>query len=365
MKRKILSWILATALIGSLASCTQPSELSTSSSPSQSENQSVVFTDSAGRQVEVPKTITRIVPSGPMAQMVAFALAPDLFVGLSSSWTPEAEEFLAPEYTQLPVLGQLYSSGDLNLEELAAANPQIILDIGEPKDTIQEDMDALTNQLGIPTVHISATTQTMGETYRTLGKLLGREEQAEILASYCEEVYSNAQTMMETIGEENKVSLLYCLGDQGINVIAKGSYHSEVIDLMANNLAVVENPVSKGTGNEVDLEQILLWNPQVILFAPDSIYDTVAQDPAWQNVTAIAQGNYYQVPFGPYNWMGFPPSVNRYLGILWLSELLYPQQAQFDLYEETARYFQLFYHCDLTQEQFEQLMAKSLPQSHS
>jgi len=365
MKQKFIALALSVVMVFTLVGCgkTQSSSQPGSSEALSQGGETVLFTDSTGRQVELPAQITRIAPSGPMAQMVAFALAPDAFVGLSTSWSREAGEFLDEQYYSLPVLGQIYGSGDLNLEELAAADPQLILDIGEPKDSIVEVMDALTQQLGIPTVHITATTETMGEAYRTLGKLLGREEEAEMLAAYCEEIYGGAQALMEEVGLENKANILYCLGDRGNHVIAAGSYHSEVLDLMANNLAVVENPVSKGTGNEVDLEQLLLWNPDIILFAPESIYDSVGTDPAWQKLTAIQTGSYYEVPFGPYNWMGFPPSVNRYLGILWLSELLYPEQSQLDLYTETARYYKLFYHCDLTREQFDTLTARALPQA--
>lgn len=128
---------------------------------------------------------------------------------------------------------------------------------------------------------------------------------------------------------------------------------------MTNNLAVVDAPSSKGTGNESDMEQLILWDPDVILFAPQSIYATVDGDATWQSLKAIRNGSYYEVPFGPYNWMGFPPSVNRYLGMLWMGSLLYPEYVDYDLYTEVARYYKLFYHCDLTQEQFDALTANS------
>ena len=130
--------------------------------------------------------------------------------------------------------------------------------------------------------------------------------------------------------------------------------------MMTENVAVVDSPSSKGTGNEVDIEQILLWNPDVILFAPGSIYGTVTSDSAWTELDAIKNDNFYEVPFGPYNWMGFPSSVQRYLGMLWLAKLLYPEQADFKLFTEVQNYFKLFYHCELTQAQFEDLMKNSM-----
>lgn len=324
-------------------------------------NGTVIFTDSSGREVEVPSTITRIAVSGPLAQIVIFALAPDKMVGIASEWDATAANYLPTDYYNLPLLGQLYGGkGELNLETLLASGAQVVIDVGEPKDTIVEDMNALQEQTGVPFVHITAFTDTMGDAYRMLGTLLGMEEEAEELAAYCDSVYAKTLSIMDEVGQEGKVNLLYLLGDTGLNVIAEGSYHAEVINLLSNNLAVVDDPSSKGTGNETDMEQIMLWNPDVILFAPDSVYGTVGSDPTWQNLSAIQNGKYYEVPFGPYNWMGFPPSVQRYLGMMWMTQLLYPDVAQYDLYSEVAQYYQLFYHTELTEEQFNELVANSI-----
>ena len=108
------------------------------------------------------------------------------------------------------------------------------------------------------------------------------------------------------------------------------------------------------------MEQILLWDPDVIIFAPESIHSTVSQKKAWQNLTAIKNGRYYEVPSVPYNWMGSPPSVNRYLGMIWITQLLYPEKAQYNAYQEVAEYYKLFYHTVLTQDQYKGLVGNSL-----
>ncbi|PXV93435.1 iron complex transport system substrate-binding protein [Lachnotalea glycerini] len=314
----------------------------------------VTFVDSAGREVEVPEEITRIAPSGTMAQIVTFALAPDELVGLSGKWATDANLILEQKYLDLPVFGQFYGSGDLNKEAIAAANPQVIIDIGEYKDSIVEDMDTIMQQLGIPTIFIEATTEGTGDAYRMLGKLLNKEEEAEEIAAYCDDVYSKTKTVMESIGDDKK-TLAYCLGDTGLNVIAEGSFHAEVINLLAKNVAVVEEPSAKGSGNEISMEQLMMWDPDYIIFAPGSIYESVGEDSAWQGLSAIKNGNYCEAPSIPYNWLGFPPSVNRYIGMIWMSELLYPEQFDYNLFEETARYYKMFYHCDLSEEVFNQI----------
>lgn len=330
----------------------EPEQTPEAADPGEAKPETVEFTDDTGRTLTVPGNVERIAVSGPMSQIVLFSLAPEKLVGISNAWDAGAEAYFDPAYFSLPVLGQLYGGkGELNLEELLAAAPQLVLDVGEPKGSIREDMDALTEQTGIPFIHIDASTATMGEAYRKLGALLGLEERAGELADYCEETWAMAEQIMASVGDGRK-KILYLLGDEGLNVIAKGSYHGEIIDLLGDNLAVLDQPSSKGTGNETDMEQLLLWDPEFIIFANGSVAGQVGDDPVWQQLSAIRSGNYAEVPYGPYNWMGFPPSVQRYLGILWIMKTLYPQQASYDLKAEVLRYFRLFYHAELTDEQY-------------
>ncbi len=353
--QRLLALLLALVMTLSLAAC------GAQSAPAEDENtapETRVFTDSVGREVTVPAQIDKVALSGPMAQIVLFALCPDKLVGIANAWDESAAQYLDTAYYNLPLLGQLYGGkGELNLETLLESGAQVVIDVGEAKGSIVEDLDALQEQTTIPFVHICATLASMDETYTMLGDLLGMPDEAKALADYCRSTYDRALTIADSV---EKANLLYITGDAGLNVIAQGAYHAEVIDLLSNNLAVVDEPSSKGTGNEVDMEQIFNWNPDVILFAPNSIYDTVAGDAAWQGVTAIQNGAYYEVPMGPYNWMGFPPSVQRLLGMLWMAKVLYPAAADFDLYTEAAQYFKLFYHCDLTREQYDALVANSL-----
>ena len=373
MKKRILSLFLALLLLSGCAAPAAeqpetPSQDTTveetapateeTTEPADVTAETVEFTDSVGRTVTVPANITKVAVSGPMAQIVLFALCPDLLVGIANEWDDSAAQFLDTEYYNLPLLGQLYGGQEaMNGEALLASGAEVVIDVGEPKDTVVEDLDTLQEQTGVPFVHISATTKTMGDAYRQLGKLLNRTDEAEVLATYCEDTYARAEELAASV---DKVDVLYVTGSQGLNVIAQGSYHAELLDLMTNNVAVVESPSSKGTGNEVSMEQLLVWNPEVLLFAPDSIYDTVAENDGYAQMTAIQTGRYYEAPMGPYNWMGFPPSVQRYLGLLWMGALLYPDAIDYDLQEEVTKYFDLFYHCDLTTEQYEALVANSI-----
>ena len=319
------------------------------------------FTDSTGRTVTLPVSITRIAISGPLSQIYILPLAGDLLVGVSTAYAEDAQSYLPAYIYEKAEIGQLYGGkGEMDLEALLAAAPEVVIDIGEPKKTTAEDLAALTEQTGIPFVHIDATVATAPEAYRTLGKLLDREEKAEELAVWCEETHAMIAAMMKKVdGDGARKTLLYCLGDKGVNVIARGSFHGETINFMSENVAVVEDVVSSGAGNEVDLEQILLWDPDVIIFAPDSCYEDIASSEQWQSIGAVARGEYYKTPSGPYGWLSSPPAVQRYLGMLWLGELLYPSYTEYDLQEKVTEYYKLFYGCDLTAEMYQELMAGS------
>jgi len=324
-----------------------------------------IFIDSTGRSVALPPTIEKIAITGPLSQIYILPLAGDMLVGVSNEFSEDAQLYLPENIFNKAEIGQLYGGkGEMDLEALLSAAPDVVIDIGEPKGTIGDDMTALTEQTGIPFVHIDATIATAPEAYRTLGKLLCREEEAEPIAQWCETTYANMSAMMEKVDADNaRKTLLYCLGDNGVNVIAEGSFHAETINMMSKNLAVVEDIVATGLGNEVDLEQILLWDPEVILFAPDSCYEEIANAAQWQSVGAVARRSFYKTPTGPYGWLSSPPGVQRYLGMLWLGELLYPAYTEYDLQEEVMAYYKLFYDCDLTEEMYQTLVADALPGS--
>ena len=354
MKKRLLSLVLILVLL--LVGCSKPAVTA-------EPDATIDFEDSTGRTVTVPSRITKIAITGPLSQVYIIPLAGDMLVGVSNAFSSDAEIYLPGYIMTAPELGQLYGGkGEMDLEALLAAAPDVVIDIGETKSSTKEDLQALTEQTGIPFVHIYATVDTAPEAYRQLGRLLGREEKAEELALWCENTLSEIDGLMTRVDADGaRKSILYCLGDAGVNVMAQGSFHADTINTMGNNLAVVDDVVPHGNGNETDLEQIMLWDPEVILFDPASIYEEVGGMEAWQSVTAIRTGAYYEAPYGPYGWLSSPPAVQRYLGLLWLGQVLYPEYVEYALQEEVTEYYRLFYNCELTDELYRALMENSLP----
>ena len=378
MKKRILALILSMLLLCScLAGCgsaepaapaataepAEPAAPAESAAPAEPvEAATREFTDDCGRTVTLPAEVTRIAVSGPLAQVYVFPLCPELMAGYCTAYSEGAQKYIPEEYLGLPELGQLYGGkGTMDLEALLAAAPEVVIDVGEAKGSIAEDLDGLSEQTGIPFVHIDATVATASEAYTRLGELTGKTEKAAELSEYCADTYGMISAMMEKVDADSaRKSVLYLLGDKGLNVLAQGSYHAETVNLLGNNVAELSEVVSSGLGNEVDMEQLILWNPDIIIFAPASVYASVGEDAAWQQLDAVKNGEYFETPEGPYGWLASPPSVQRYLGMLWLAKLMYPDYAEFDLQAQVTDYYRLFYGYELSDADYAELTANAL-----
>jgi len=316
------------------------------------------FTDSCGRKVELPKDIRRVAPSGPLAQIVLYTLCPDKLAGFGIDFSDKQFEYIDRKYASLPVLGNFY--GDtLNLESLMVADPQIVIDVGEPMKKIREDMDGIQKKTGIPTIFVKMDMDSMVSAYKTLGEVVGETGQARKIIDYIEKTFSETRQKLELVPVSGRVKLYYGQYDNGLTAVVKGTVHADVIDIAGGiNVSEVEESI-RGGASEISMEQLMLWNPDVVLFAPDSIYGSVESRAEWKEISAIKNRKYYEVPNGPYNWMGRPPSVNRVLGVRWLSNLLYPAVFPYDMVKETREFYRLFYHCDVTDEQIGALLSRS------
>ena len=377
MKAKLISLLLALAMIFSLVACStndtveetpsdpvveQPSDSveEQPTEPVEEGFQPYTFIDDLGHEIEITEEITAIVPSGQLAQVIMLGVAPDLMVGLGGKLYDDMAEFI-PDYdrlSQLTYFGTVLGAADLDVEALASTNAQLVIDMGYAKTGYEEELAKTENLTGITCVFIDANLDNYGEAIRKLGKLLGREEKCDEMADWCEEVYARALGIMEKVGD-NKVNGIYALGDGGLNVIAESQSQAEVINLVFNNLAVIENASGKGSGNTVTMEQIALWNPDFVIFGEDGLYEAAAEDASWSQISAIANGKYVESPNSPHNWTVAPPACQRYLALLWLPSLLYPEYCDYDVKAEIMEYYELFYGCKLTDEQYNTLTANA------
>lgn len=319
----------------------------------------VLFTDSCGRTVELPEKVTRAAGSGAVATMFLASVAPEYMLNVNSTPTAMQMKYLPAQLASLPETGQLYGSkAGISLEELIAIGADVLIDMGDYKDGIKEDLDALQAQTGIPCIFIEADLVHMAQAFRTLGTVLyDKEKRAEELAVAVETSMALAENAKAQVKDSEKLSVMFTSAKDGLGTNAKGSSQAQVIELVgAENAIVVEKVSSKGGGNIVSLEQVYNADPDVIIFSPDSIYYSVASDPAWNSLRAVKEGRFYQIPGQPYNWMSNPPSLNMVLGIRWLGNLLYPQYFDYDIVAVAQQLYAVFWNYSLSNEEARSLL---------
>ena len=363
IKRKLITLSLMIALLASLCvllpGCGSKTEVSY---PDGVET--YTYTDDYGRDVLLRKDITKIVASGPNAQMILVTLAPEMMVGLAEAPSMAQSRYFPDYYIDMPTLGQFYGKKmSLNLENLMQTDTEIIIDVGEIKEDGNEDMDNIQKQTGIATIYVEASPETYPEAYRKLGKILGKEEEAEQLAAYCEETIKRAETIKGKLSESDVKTVLYGVSSTGLNCNVAGSIQARVIEFIGarNAIQLPEDEVNgRDGGNPVDFETLYNADPDFVVLGPGGPYDKLTSDDSqWKELRAVKEGHYYEVPGLPYSWMSGPPSVNQVLGARWLMSIVYPDLYEGDIYEDAKEFYRLFWHYELSDEEAAEMLAKS------
>jgi iron complex transport system substrate-binding protein len=311
-------------------------------------------TDDAGRRVTVPDKVRRVFPAGPPAAILLYTLAPDLLLGWSRANRPEECAYLLPDVCRRPTVGRLTGRGNTaNLETVIALKPDLIVDMGSTTDTYISLANRTQAQTGIPYALLDGRFLSLPTSYEKLGKLIGRENDGLDFADYCNMTLTVITNRIAFVPADKRPRVYYARGPRGLVTGLGGSINVETIELMATNVA---GGTHGGLAN-VSIEQVLLWNPEVIVTIDRDFAASVRSDPAWASIAAVKNGRVHLSPKMPFGWVDFPPSVNRLIGLWWLGKILYPSLFKEDMHELTRVYYDKFYHVTPTDEQIDQVLA--------
>lgn len=326
-------------------------------------------TDDAGRELTIPTApnLERIYFTSALAQIFCFTLAPDLLAGTGIQFT-KAELALLPEDTvDLPYLGTLSGGAEIDREALLVEDVQVVFSISSTTltDTHVSEAEELQEQTGIPVILIDGSFERIATAYRLLGACLGQDERAEGLAAYCEDVYTRVVDAVATIPEDERITLYYAEGPEGLQTEPKESEHAlTFLAAGAENVAQVELTDGVGMTN-VSLESVLLWDPEVIIAWDREVRGGADEDirvnPDWEVITACSTGRVYTMPNVPFAWCDRPPGVNRFLGLQWVANMLYPDAFDVDMVEVVEEFYELFYWVTIDDVQAKELLSNSYP----
>ena len=316
-----------------------------------------LITDMLGRQVEVPDRIERVLGSVAPVTWMIYALDPTLLAGLNSAPAAGDWEYLRPELKKLPVIGSFGGVKSINRETLLTLQPDVMIFWGWGQQAANQRRAEQLTSWGIPVVFV--TLDRVGQypaALRFLGDLLGRPQRAAQLANYGEQTLAEVQAVIHDIPEGKKIRVYYAEGTDGLSTEPAPSFHAELIPL-AGGKNVHPGELGQHAGREkINLEQVLHYDPQVILVQDAPFFQTVFTDHRWQSISARAENKIWLIPDHPLNWFDRPPSFMRFLGLRWLTHRLYPQLYPFDEIAETRDFYRLFLGMEPNHVQLEKIL---------
>jgi iron complex transport system substrate-binding protein len=188
------------------------------------------------------------------------------------------------------------------------------------------------------------------------------QDRAAQLARFAGSALARADAVLADIPAGERPRVYYGRGPEGLETGLAGSINMEVLAAVgATNVAELA-----GTGGHanVSVEQVLSWDPGVILTQNPVFRTLVLTDATWSEVAAVRAGRVFLVPSIPFGWFDAPSGINRLIGVAWLTSVLYPGAAAGDLRAEVRDFFSLFYHVDPTKAQIDGLLAGAPAGSH-
>lgn len=323
------------------------------------------ITDMAGRKVTVPaaENIESVFSAGPVAAIFLYMVVPDKLLGWNYELNDVEKSIILDKYQDLPNFGM----GDaVNYEAVIAANPTIAINSGKINDAMVSDCDALSESLGIPVVAVDNELNNSAEAFRFMGELLGVEDHAEELAQYAEQVFTDINVLSD-IPEEKKVSVYFGNGEDSLETAPRGSQHAQILDVI-NAVNVADLELGDGSRVQISAEQLLAWDPDVIVVngepkadkSGSSAAEDILSNPDYASLKAVQDQKVYGTPNAPFSWVDRPAGPNRLIGMRWFSALIYPEYIKCDINEEIHKFFDLFYHVDLSDEQLENVLKGTL-----
>lgn len=252
-----------------------------------------------------------------------------------------------------PHLDSKLTGGTPNLEDIVSRNPDLVL----TNPTKHGDLADRLADLGIPAVqYMAESPAAMKQAMLLTGEILGPEalRQAREFSNYYDHIMSVIKDATRRIPDDQRLRVYFC-GSSPLRAASGDMYQSLMVNI-AGGISVTKG--LKGYWNDVNIEQILVWAPDVIIITSYGglTEDQILENPDWQSVPAVKHNRVYKMPAYAAAWD--TPVPDSLLGMIWLTQTLYPDEADIDIAYQCQAFYTQFYDCPLSNEEVALLIGK-------
>ncbi|MDR0840756.1 MAG: ABC transporter substrate-binding protein [Christensenellaceae bacterium] len=322
--------------------------------PQASVREDFVVTDMAGREVTIPGEIKSIATFGSVGVINAFvelmgsgdllcSQMPASFTK-SDKWKMQYE--FAPQIKDAPLL--VNSDGELLLEEILKLQPDLCITM--TKETAEQLGDN-----GIACIYLEwKQNDDVKVAVNLMGEVLDKKDIAADYLAYFDAIVQEAADLTSTLADADKRTVLY----GNVTKLSQPHIIAEWWIATAGGISVTSEGRTGSESLEYTQEDLLLWNPDVMLVTERAMIDELKNDALYSDVTAVKEGNIYYIPTVAHVWGN--RTVEQPLTIFWTINKLYPDLVPDELLAEKISYFYShFFKYDLSANQLDEIMDKA------
>ena len=318
-----------------------------------------IYEDMLGTKIEIKK-VEKIHAATPTLLYSLYAIDKDKIAGLNFPFNEDEAKYIDEKIVNLPVLGGWFGQGRVpNSEMILQTKPDVILLSDSTKKMGEKKLKSSLGNIDVPLVYLKSNTlEELVLSFSYIGKLVNKEERAKKLEDYGNESLNLAKEIAKKVDKKPKV--YYAEGNNGLLTDCNTSIHSELINLASGD-NVHKCQATNSFGKEaINFEQVLNYNPEIILVYEKEFYKNIYKDKKWQLIDAVKNKKVYFLPKGPFSWFDRPPSFMRLLGLKYVISILHPDLYELDIYEESKKFYKLFLDLDLNDSQIDDILGKNI-----
>lgn len=322
---------------------------------SEQARQTVTVIDSIGRRVEVPTNIERVANLCPESghAMAMFGMGDRI---VASTNGMKRDILLTQMYPNILDASKPKTSGVINIEELLNCKPDLVfvkMDTAQ-SDTEMEKMD----RFGLPFLVVDySNIKGQQHAVEMMGKAVGASEKAKEYIDYFEKCIGLVQPRIDKIPKGERITIYHSV-NEAVRTDASGTLAAEWTEIAgAINVSVDKELKFIEDKHYASLEEILLWDPEIILVSDPDVGDYIMTNKQWAPLRAVKNGKVWTLPNGLTRW-GHPTSLETPLAILWTAQKLYPELfADIDIKSEIKYFYETFFNYHITDEMADQILS--------